>query len=265
MKVRNVVKVMNFHSLLRVDRAKKTAMKYQFMEEQLLDMIDGIVNNRNLQLDKKVLKVNEKGPVLNIYMGSDYGFCSNFNSRINELLRKDTEGVQILIGRKLSAREGADILFSQSTEAFRQDMSSLHRIVVRALNHQEYSKIYIIYNHYVNAANVQLRKRQLYPVETEGSRRHTEDFVVEGDLNRLLKNLMISYVNYEIMLADVFSRAGENLMRQNATNESLKRIDELEEEKKLAEIREKRGKEFAKVIDNFVKMKARKPGSKGEE
>ena len=44
MRVRNVVKVMNFHSLLRVDSAKKTAAKYQTMEENLLDMIDGIVN-----------------------------------------------------------------------------------------------------------------------------------------------------------------------------------------------------------------------------
>ena len=66
MNVRNVVKVMNFHSLLRVDSAKRTANKYQLMEEQLLDMIDGIVNNRNLSLDKKLLKVNENGPQLNL-------------------------------------------------------------------------------------------------------------------------------------------------------------------------------------------------------
>lgn len=265
MNVRNVVKVMNFHSLLRVDSAKKTAAKYQLMEEQLLDMIDGIINNRNLLLDKKTLKVNEKGPVLTIYLGSDYGFCSNFNSRINEECKQDSQGLQILIGRKLTAYYPEHVLFRQESEEFRQSMERLQRIIVNGIQHQEYSKIRIVYNHYLNTTTVNLRTKQLYPVETERSRKHTDDFVVEGDLNRLLKNLIISYVNYEVMLADVFSKAGENLMRQNATSESLKRIDEMEEEKKLIEGREKREKEFVKVIDNFVKKKTRRPDGRGEE
>lgn len=258
MRVKNVVKVMNFHALLRVDKAKKTAAKYQLMEEQLMDMIDGIVNNRNLVLDKKVLRVNEKGPVLNIYLGSDFGFCSNFNSRINEEIRRDETGIQILIGRKLTPCQGDHVLFRQDSEQFRADMNQVKQAVVRGISRQEYSKINIIYNHYINTASVQLRIRQLYPVETEHSGRRTDDFVVEGDLSRLLKNLIISYVNYEIMLADVFSKAGENLMRQNATSESLKRIDEIEEEQQKLEIRTGREKEFTKVIDNFVRLSSRK-------
>ncbi len=265
MNVRNVVKVMNFHSLLRVDSAKKTASKYQTMEENLLDMIDGIVNNRNLVLDKKALKVNEKAPVLNIYLGSDFGFCSNFNSRINEEIRKDETGVQILIGRKLTSYHKENVLFRQESEQFRADMGKVRQTVVRGISHLEYSKINIIYNHYVNTTLVELRTKQLYPVETERSGRRTDDFVVEGDLSRLLKNLIISYAAYEIMLADVFSKAGENLMRQNSTNESLKRIDEMEEEKRKLEIRAGREKEFAKVIDNFVRTRSRKNGSSGED
>ncbi len=258
MRVRNVVKVMNFHSLLRVDSAKRTAAKYQLMEEQLLDMIDGIVNNRNLVLDKKLLRVNEKGPELNLYLGSDFGFCSNFNSRINEEIRRDTGSHQILIGRKLHADEKSHLLFSMDSEAFREDMSRVREILVDGIQKLTYSKINIVYNHYVNTADIQLRRKQVYPVELSSSRKHNEDFVVEGDLESLLRDLIISYVNYQVMLADVFSRAAENLMRQNATNDSLKRIDEMEEERKLLEIRQRREVEFGKVIDSFVKMKARK-------
>lgn len=265
MNVRNVVKVMNFHSLLRVDSAKRTALKYQLMEEQLSDMISGILNNRNLVLDKKVLRVNEKGPVLTIYLGSDYGFCSNFNSRINEESRKDAEGMQILIGRKLTVYHKEHLLFKQDCESFRQDMSRVQRAVVKGIRGREYSSIRILYNHYINTAQVDLRQQQLYPVKKEDPGRHTDDFVVEGDLEHMLNNLIISYVNYEIMLADVFSKAGENLMRQNATSESLKRIDEMEEEKKKLEIRAGREKEFARVIDSFVKMKTRKSENRGEE
>ena len=54
-------------------------------------------------------------------------------------------------------------------------------------------------------------------------------------------------------------------MRQNATNESLKRIDEMEEEQKKVEIRSAREKEFAKVIDNFVRMRGRNQAKQGKE
>lgn len=43
---------------------------------------------------------------------------------------------------------------------------------------------------------------------------------------------------YELMLAVVNSRAAENILRQNATTESLKKIDEIEEEN----VMEERGK-----------------------
>ena len=44
MSLKNVVKVMNFHSLLRVDRSRKAARKYSQMEEMVLEMLDNILN-----------------------------------------------------------------------------------------------------------------------------------------------------------------------------------------------------------------------------
>lgn len=67
--------------------------------------------------------------------------------------------------------------------------------------------------------------------------------------------LISSYVNYELLLALVNSRAAENILRQNATTDSLKKIDEMEEERVMEERREIRGKEFQKVVDNYVKKK----------
>ena len=94
MSIRNVVKVMNFHSLIRVDKAKRQADKYLMMEDQLYAMMEAIVNNRNLILDKKIFRVNEDAPKINIYIGSDFGFCSNYNSQVNDQLHKDPAGVQ---------------------------------------------------------------------------------------------------------------------------------------------------------------------------
>ena len=62
MSIRNIVKVMNFHALIRVDNAKRKADKYRMMEEQLYRMMDVIMNNRNLILDKKVMELAEQIP-----------------------------------------------------------------------------------------------------------------------------------------------------------------------------------------------------------
>lgn len=257
MNVRNVVKVMNFHSLLRVDKAKKTADKYRYMEDQLLMMIDTIMNNRNLILDKKLMVPDENAPELNIYLGSDFGFCSNFNSQIAEQLSRDEGSDKILIGKKLSGQRDG-ILFRMDNDEFQKDRSQVQKTIVDAVEQMTYSRINLVYNQYVNTTTIRLTKQQVFPVviDAEEERQHKEDFVVEGDLNSLLRNLVITYVNYQVMLAQVSSSASENIMRQNATTESLKRIDELEEEKRMEALRERRSKEFQKVVDSFVKMKS---------
>ena len=43
MKLKNVVKVMNFHSLLRVDKSRKAAKKYAYLDSTVAEMIDNIV------------------------------------------------------------------------------------------------------------------------------------------------------------------------------------------------------------------------------
>ena len=83
MGVKNVVKVMNFHALIRVDAAKRKARRYQLMEKEVMSMLDQIMNNRNLILDKSILKPNPDKPKLTIYLGSDFGFCGNYNSLVN--------------------------------------------------------------------------------------------------------------------------------------------------------------------------------------
>ena len=68
MRIKSVVKVMNFHSLLRVDSYRKKAEKYFAYEKELTDFVDNILNNRNLIMDKKLLKLNKNKRPLNIYI-----------------------------------------------------------------------------------------------------------------------------------------------------------------------------------------------------
>ena len=95
-----VVKVMNFHALLNVDNAKAKADELMNVSTELTKLIQRIIYNKNLILDKNVLKPDPNKPKLSIYIASDLGFCGNFNNVINEQIRKEKDCYKIIIGKE---------------------------------------------------------------------------------------------------------------------------------------------------------------------
>ena len=258
MRIKPIVKVMNFHALIRVDKARKKAEKYLKLEREASDIIDLIANNRNFQLDKKLWSIDETKPPLNIYIGSDFGFCGNINFTVNQYVEQDSDADKILIGRKL--RQSAQgVVLSLPREEFYSGYEKIHELLVGTIMGKEHSQINLIYNHFYNTSRIEITKKKIFPFDIEvGTKVYTEDFFVEGDANRILYNLLTSYVNYEVKIAEVNSYASENIYRQNSTSESLKKIEEIEAEQLVQIRKEKVAKEFEKVIDNFTKKMAKK-------
>ena len=62
MRIKNVVKVMNFHSLLRIEASKREASHYQNVGDEITNIIRSILYNRNLVLDKKIITPNPDNP-----------------------------------------------------------------------------------------------------------------------------------------------------------------------------------------------------------
>lgn len=253
MKIKNVVKVMNFHSLLRVNKAINQAKKYIECENQLTMMINNIQNNRNFILDKKALLPKKNKKELNIYIGSDLGFCGNLNSEVNKYLIDDKLSDKIIIGKKLLNRVDDKTLLFTNSEEFNNKFDDIEKIIKNSIENLENSKINIIYKKYYNTNSLQTIKKCVFPIENDKEEIYKEDFSVEGDINTLLVNLVTLYVDYELKIAMINSQASENILRQNITNESLKKIDEIESIK----IREDRKKNnyinFKKQIENSTR------------
>lgn len=255
--IKNVVKVMNFHSLLRVDSAKKKADKYLLMENEITAMIDVILNNRNFILDKKVLLPNVDKPKLKIYFGSDYGFCSNYNSLIMDHIKQDANCEKVIFGKKISKVRN-HVVLQTTREAFEKDASILTTIVQNAVMNREYSEIVVIYNRYNSVSDITLDEKCIYPVNFEHDDKvsYNEDFLYEGDINRILSNLISLYLEYQIKVCHVNTAAAENILRQNTTRDSLRRIDEREEVMIRETRKAKKSKEFGKIIESFSKQRA---------
>lgn len=250
---------MNFHALLRVDGAKRRASRHVELERELSAMLDLVLNNRNFLLDKQLFRPDSSRPAICVYVGSDFGFCGAFNHRIEQAMLGDPNSFKIVVGRKLSLT-GVDNVVFQCESAENEDaLDEIHDILVGAITHGDCSEVNLVYNRYADASTIELVRQNVFPLDHarhESSRmdeaRLNDDYVVEGDINRILIDLVVSYLDYELRIAQDSSYASENIMRQDVTSRSLDKIEELEDERLVLERKQRRREEFVKVFSSYT-------------
>ena len=257
MSVKNVVKVMNFHALLRVNDARKKVEKAYKYERELKYVISSIINNRNFIQNHLSLKFPVNAAELNIYIGSDLGFCNNFNSDIINILKEDkSENDKIIIGKKIKINV-SNILLYMDKEKFPKEYNKIFDIVLDGVLNKKYSKINVVYIHYYNLNEQKVIKRTILPVDfndelgntKEDNNSYLDDYVVEGDVMYIIWSLVSTYVSTEIKIAEAWSWASENVKRQAFTSESLKKIEEREEEQLRKDRKELKKKKFIVLVE----------------
>jgi F0F1-type ATP synthase gamma subunit len=258
MNIKSVVKVMNFHALLRVDKARKQADILGSMQAELEKMIQTIVGNRNLRLDKVLRLPDSSLPALRIYMGSDYGFCGSVNSSVSNILAKDPKSEKLVIGKKV--RNKRDVTLSLTWDEYYQDITRVRDYFIRAVRDREWSAVDLVYNRYDNIGNIRLDQRRIYPMNTAQFDQHgvegaNVDYIIESNIMGLLEEMLIAYLFYEFRICVTSAYAAENTMRQSATQESLKKLDEREIEELRVERKLKNEISFRKTIDGYTRQR----------
>ena len=195
-------------------------------------------------------------PVLRIYLGSDFGFCGAVNATVSAALKQDASSEKIVIGKKIRRQSEVSLFLTQ--EQYEQDFDSVKRYLERAVKERPWSAVELVYNHYYNMSSIRQVERRIYPIEQppEEEGEPWADFVIEGDVEDMINNMTVSYLVYELKIAAASAYAAENIMRQNATSESLKKLDEREEEETRYARKAKNAASFQKTIDSYVKQKS---------
>lgn len=253
MRIKNVVKVMNFHSLLRVDKARKTADKYLTVGEEITKILTTILYNKNLVLDKKVLLPDKNNPILDIYIANDYGFCGDFNAAVRRAINKNLDNYKIIIGSKISYKDDKTVI-KINKDNFQQDFYKIENYIDKSLIDMTYSEINVYYNHYYSSTSFEFKKINLFPLEFNGEYYEGKDFVAETDLDLMIKSLVSFYICYQLKMCECISEAAENMERNQITRMALDKIEELEEEERNEEFRKKTEIAVKKNIDNYKKM-----------
>lgn len=256
MRIKNVVKVMNFHSLLRVDASKRQAESYRNVGEEITKIIKTIVYNKNLVLDKKVITPDPKMQKLNIYIANDYGFCGNFNAQVSRQVKLDKDDYKIIIGKKIVYTDDKTIL-KIDKDNFYKEFDKIEKTIDEAIKNLTYSEINLYYNHYNSSTSFEFRKLTLFPIEFDGTFDTKNDFVIETDITSMLHSLLSFYILYELRMCECISRAAENVIRNQITSEALDKIEEIEIKQQNKIRKEKKSKLVLKTVENFKKVSSR--------
>ena len=253
MKIKNVVKVMNFQSLLRMNKALEEADRYRDVGKEITEILGRIMYNKNLILDKKIMTPDSSKPKLNIYVANDYGFCGNFNAEVSRQIRKDKNEYKIIIGKKIIYNDDK-VLLKLEKDDFEVRFMEIEKCVDEAINSMNYSEVNVFYNHYHSLTSFEFMKIQLFPVEFKGEYYEGEDFVIETDINKFISSLMTFYICYQLRMCESISFAAENVLRSQITSSALDKIKEREEEMMHEEIKLRKEKSILRSVENFKKI-----------
>lgn len=191
--IKNVVKVMNFHSLLRVDKARKKAEKYLSVGEEITKILTEILYNKNLVLDKQILMPDKTKPILDIYIANDYGYCGDFNSSVRRAIMKNIDNYKIIIGSKIVYKDNKTVLKLEK-DLFNQEFTQIRHYIEKSLLDMSYREINIYYNHYYTSTTFEFKKVNVFPLEFKGEYYSGVDYTAETNLQNMLKSLVAFYI-----------------------------------------------------------------------
>jgi F0F1-type ATP synthase gamma subunit len=244
---------MNFHSLLRVDKARKKADKYLDVGSEITEILSTILYNKNLVLDKKVLIPDESRPILDIYIANDYGFCGDFNAAIRRSINKNKDNYKIIIGNKITYKDDKTVMKLEK-DKFNDEFRQIENYIDKSLIEMSYREINVYYNHYYSSTDFEFKKIRLFPIEFTGEYYEGKDFLAETDLEKMIKSLVSFYICYQIKMCECISEAAENMERNQITSKALDKIEEIEIEQRNKKLRENTEKSIKKSVENYKKM-----------
>ena len=251
--IKNVVKVMNFHSLLRVDKARKRADKYLSVGNEITKILTEILYNKNLVLDKQILIPDSSKPILDIYIANDYGYCGDFNSSVRRAILQNVNNYKIIIGKKIVYKDDKTVLKIEK-DLFNEEFIKIQHYIEKSLIDMSYREINIYYNHYYTSTTFEFKKVNVFPLEFKGEYYSGVDYTAETNLQNMLKSLVAFYICYQLKMCECISEAAENLNRNQITSMALDKIEEKEEEKRNQYLRKRNEEACFKNVENYKKI-----------
>lgn len=262
--------------LVSTAKMKKSVEKQQAVQEYfdaILDSTHRIIaklgNEKNLFLDN-----NRKGKKAFVVLSSDMGLCGGYNSNVIKYATKKIEETKedvtlIVFGKKGVEKltySGFDITLKYVNVLDLKDSGLSQRVAMKLIEmyvEEEISQVEIIYTHFINALESEVRDIKLLPLsidQKEVEKYNTSTtMLVEPDANSVLNSLVEQYLVGILYSTFINAIASEQTSRRNSMENATKNADELTAELEKVINRERQAKitqEISEIVSGSESLKS---------
>jgi F-type H+-transporting ATPase subunit gamma len=247
-----ITSAMKMVSAAKLKRAQDAVTKLRPYAEKLKELLQNLSAVTDPS-ENKFAKINDSKSVLIVAVTSNRGLCGGFNNniikRVQYLIQNDLKenDVKVLcLGKKVKdaikrspnyfiTKEltGVEDIFSDLTF---ERTSIIANELMNLYNAQQFSKIVVVYNRFINAATQAIETEQFLPVieiKLEGVS-VPKDYIFEPNKQDLVAALIPKSLKIQLFKALLDSNASEHGARMTAMHKATDNANDLQKSLKLS-------------------------------
>lgn len=250
MQITSAMKMVSAAKLKRAQDAVTKLRPYAAKLKELLQNLSAVTDPS----ENKFAKINDSKSVLIVAVTSNRGLCGGFNNniikRVQYLIQNDFKenDVKVLcLGKKVK-----DVIKKTPNYFITEELSVVEDIfsnltfdraskianeLMGLYKQQQFSKIVVVYNRFVNAATQAIENEQFLPVlevkQVEGVS-VAQDYIFEPNKEDLVAVLIPKSLKIQLFKALLDSNASENGARMTAMHKATDNANDLQKSLKLS-------------------------------
>ena len=250
MQITSAMKMVSAAKLKRAQDAVTKLRPYASKLKELLQKLSAVTDPS----ENKFAKINESKSVLIVAVTSNRGLCGGFNNNIIKRVQfliqndfKENEVKVLCLGKKVK-----DVIKKTPNYFITEELSAVEDIfsdltfdrastianeVMELYKQQQFSKIVVVYNRFVNAATQAIETEQFLPVlevKQEEGVSVAQDYIFEPNKEDLVAVLIPKSLKIQLFKALLDSNASENGARMTAMHKATDNANDLQKSLKLS-------------------------------
>jgi F-type H+-transporting ATPase subunit gamma len=250
MQITSAMKMVSAAKLKRAQDAVTKLRPYASKLKELLQNLSAVTDPS----ENKFAKINDSKSVLIVAVTSNRGLCGGFNNniikRVQFLIQNDFKenDVKVLcLGKKVK-----DVIKKTPNYFITEELSAVEDIfsdltfdrastianeLMELYKQQQFSKIVVVYNRFVNAATQAIETEQFLPVlevKLEDGVSVAQDYIFEPNKEDLVAVLIPKSLKIQLFKALLDSNASENGARMTAMHKATDNANDLQKSLKLS-------------------------------
>jgi F-type H+-transporting ATPase subunit gamma len=250
MQITSAMKMVSAAKLKRAQDAVTKLRPYASKLKELLQNLSAVTDPS----ENKFAKINDSKSVLIVAVTSNRGLCGGFNNniikRVQYLIQNDFKenDVKVLcLGKKVK-----DVIKKTPNYFITEELSAVEDIfsdltfdrastianeLMELYKQQQFSKIVVVYNRFVNAATQAIETEQFLPVlevNQEEGVSVAQDYIFEPNKEDLVAVLIPKSLKIQLFKALLDSNASENGARMTAMHKATDNANDLQKSLKLS-------------------------------